>query len=413
MSNTLLTINQITRESMMVFENSLTFTKRIRRKYDNSFAKSGAKIGSVLNLRLPPRYVQTSGQGLQLQDVTETSVPLTLTTQAQRAFQFTSADLALNIDDFTKRFVKPAVVSLANQVDSDGLALYKTVYNVVGTPGSPPSTLATYLNAGVLLDNNSTPRDDERALCINPQMQATIVNSLTNIFNPTGTISRQYEKGQMSTGTIGFDWYMDQNVKVHTIGPLGGSTPNVASVPAQGATSISTQGWTAAAALRLNVGDVFTIGAAGTTPVNGVNPVSLQSTGSLQQFVVTAPVSSDSSGNATINFQPPIQSTGPFATVNQLPTTGSTNGLITVFGAGSTATPQGLAFHPDAFTWATADLPLPQGVDMRDRVKDDQLGLSIRLIRAYDINTDRYPLRIDFLYGFAPIYPQWACRIAS
>lgn len=413
MSSQLLTINMITRESMRVFENELTFAKRISRKYDSSFAKTGAKIGSFLNLRLPPRYVSTSGQGLQLQDVTETSVPLVLTTQAQRAFQFTSADLALSVDDFSKRFVKPAIVSMANQVDSDGLALYKTVYNVVGTPGTIPSTTATYLSAGALLDNNATPVGSDRALCINPNMQATIVGALTNLFNPTGKISSQYEKGRMSTGTLGFDWYMDQNVKVHTIGPLGGSTPNLSAVPAQGATSITTQGWTAAAALRLNVGDVFTIGAGGSTPVNGVNPVSGQSTGALQQFVVTAPFSSDGSGNGTINFAPAIQSTGPFATVNTLPSTGSTNGLITVFGAASTATAQGLAFHSDAFAMASADLPLPNGVDMADRVHDDQLGMSIRLIRDYDINTDRYPLRIDFLYGYASVYPQWACRIAS
>jgi coat protein Gp5 len=412
-SDQLLTINMITREAQMVMENELTFAKRISRRYDSSFAKTGAKIGSVLNLRLPPRYVATSGQGLQLQDVTETSVPLTLTNQAQRAFQFTSADLALSVDDFSKRFVKPAIVSMANQVDSDGLALYKTVYNVVGTPGTVPNAALTYLNAGVLLDNNATPVGSDRSLCINPLMQATVVNALTNLFNPTGKISSQYEKGKMSTATLGFDWYMDQNVKVHQVGPQGGSTPNVSAVPAQGATSITTAGWTAAAASRLVVGDVFTLGAGGTTPVNGVNPVSGQSTGALQQFVVTAPFSSDGSGNGTINFAPAIQSTGAFATVTQLPTTGSTNGLITVLGAANTASPQGLAFHKDAFTMASADLPLPQGVDMADRVSDDQLGISIRLIRDYDINTDRYPLRIDFLYGYAAVYPQWACRIAS
>lgn len=408
----LLTIGMITREQLRVLVNNLVFADKVNREYDDQFAKTGAKIGNTLNIRKPPRFVRTDGQGLQLQDVTETSVPLVLTTQAQRSFVFTSQDLALSIDDFSKRFIRPAIANLANQVDFDGLQLFSQIWNAVGIPGTTPSTVLTYLNAGVALDNNAAPLDGERSICINPLMQATIVNALTGLFNPQVTIGEQYKKGRMSKDTLGFDWYMDQNVASFTVGAQGGATPNVKTVPVSGATSIATQGWTASTTV-LGVGDIFTLGSGGTTPVHGVNPQNYQSTNQLQQFVVTAPVTSDGSGNATINFAPAITTSGPFQTVDQLPTTGTTNGLITVLGAGSTVSPQGLAFHRDAFTMACADLPMPGGVDMADRVSDKELGLSIRSVRAYDINTDRFPLRNDFLYGWAVLYPQLACRIVG
>ena len=412
MANQLLTISMITREALRVLVNNLTFTKKISREYEDQFAKSGAKIGNVVNISKPPRFVRASGQGLVLQDVTETSVPLTLTTQEQRSFTFTSQDLALSIDDFSKRFIKPALASLANAVDYDGLQLYTQVWNQVGVPGTVPNTIDTYLNAGVLLDNNACPMDGERSICLNPQMQATIVSALKGLFQSSERIAEQYDKGKMGEA-IGADWYMDQNVGVFKVGPQGGATPNITTAPVSGATSLVTQGWTSAAASRLVVGDVFTLGAGGTTPVLSVNPQNFQSTGQLQQFVITAPFSSDGSGNGTINFAPAITTSGPFQTVNVLPTTGSTNGLITVSGAANTLSPQGLYFHRDAFTMACADLPLPGGVDMAERVSDKELGLSIRLIRAYDINQDRFPLRTDFLYGWAALYPQLACRIAS
>lgn len=407
----------ITREQLRVLVNNLIFTGRVSREYEDQFAKSGAKIGTTLNIRKPPRFIRTDGQGLQLQDVTETSVPLVLTTQGQRSFTFTSQDLALSIDDFSKRFIRPAIASLANQVDFDGLQLYKQVWNLVGTPGTTPNALLTYLTAGVYLDNNATPMDGERSICITPLMQATIVDQMKGVYNPQVEIGEEIRKGRMAKEHLGFDWYMDQNVGVQTIGTYSASTPNVSTAPVSGATSISVQGFTAADVL--NVGDVFTLGftsyggAAGTTPVYGVNPQNFQSTGTAQQFVVTSPFLASGGGTGTINFAPAITTSGPFQTVNQLPTTGSTNGLINIYGSSAKATPQGMAFHRDAFTMACADLPLPGGVDMAERVSDKELGISIRSIRAYDINQDRFPLRTDFLYGWAALYPQLACRVAA
>lgn len=409
-TNTFLTIGYILRETLRILQNELTFTRQINRNYDDQFKTKEGKVGSVINARKPVRFTTASGQGLVLQDLTETSVPIALTTQYQRSFAVFSSDLTLNIDDFSKRFIRPAMISLANQVDYDGLALYKTVYNTVGTPGTTPNVLQTYLDAGTRLDEEACPMED-RSLCINPKMQGTIVGALTGLLNPQTNISEQYKKGRMSKYTVGFDWYMDQNVRSHVIGPLGG-TPLV-NTAAQTGASLITDGWTAAAASRLNQGDVFTIGS-GSTGVYAVNPQSGQSTGALRQFVVTAPVSSDGSGNATIPISPSIVVAGAFKTV-----TGQTaditgpanNATINVLGAANTVSPQGIAFHPDAFTFATADLPLYGGLDMGDRMEDE--SLSMRVIRDYDINMDRAPLRIDLLGGWATLYPELACRIAG
>lgn len=404
MGNTLLTINMITREILMILSNNLTFTNRVDKSYDNKFAQSGAKIGETLSIRLPVQWTNTQGQGIVLQDVTETSVPLTLNTQYQRSFQFSSVDRTLSIDDFAKRFLKTAIISMANQIDFDGLAQYKNVYQIVGTPGTVPTALLTYINAGVALDNASAPVDDDRSLCLNPLMQGTIVDNLKGLFQSSSEISSQYKRGRMGT-TVGFDWYMDQNVNVHTVGPLGGTPLVNAVTTANGATSLVTDGWTASAASRLKRGDVFTI-----ANVNMTNIQNKQSVGSAQQFVVTADISSDSGGNLTIPISPAITYSGAYQNVDAMP---ANNAALTIIGAASTVSPQGLGFHKQAFTFANVDLVMPEGVDMASRMSDPDLGLSVRVVRAYDINTDRFPCRCDLLGGWATLRPALAVRIAS
>jgi hypothetical protein len=391
----------VTREALRILENNLTFAKGVNREYDDQFAVSGAKIGDTLNIRKPARYVGRSGTALAVEDHTETSTPLVLNQQFGVDISFTSKELALSIDDFSKRILAPAVATIANKIDRDGLALYSSVANAVGTPGTLPSAIKTYLQAGQKLDENAAPRDGNRSLVISSGMEVEIVDALKGLFQSSDKISDQYEKGKMGMAA-GFKWSMDQNVLNHTVGPLGG-TPLVNGSTAQGATTLVTDGWTASAALRLRAGDVFTIAG-----VFAVNPQSRQSTGALQQFVVTANVSSDGSGNATIPIFPAIQSTGAFATVSALP---ADNAAITVLGAANTVSPTGLAYHRDAFVLGCADLQLPKGVDMASRVSDKQLGMSIRMVRDYDINSDTFPCRLDVLYGWKAVYPELACRV--
>jgi len=405
MPNTLLTISMITREALRVLENNLTFTKLVNRQFDDRFGVEGAKIGTTLNVRKPPRYVGRTGQPISIEDATETQVPVVLNTQRGVDIQFSSQDLALSIDDFSDRFIKPAIASVANAIDFDGLKQYTAVFNSVGTPGVVPNALLTYLNAGVKLNNNAAPLDGERYIVINPQMQATIVDALKGLFQASTQIAEQYRKGEMGE-SIGFSWYMDQNVATAVIGPGGGTTPaaTVSSVGA-GGTTLVTAGWTPSSGSILNVGDTFTI--AGT---NAINPQSRQSVAQPQQFTVTAAATA-TGGGSTISVSPPlIAAPAQFATVDVLPAGGA---AITVTGAAGQQSPQGLAFHRDWITLACADLPLPGGVDMAARVSDRQLGMSIRLVRAYNISTDQFPCRLDILYGWAPLRPELACRVQS
>lgn len=399
MANAALTISQITKESLRILENSLTFAKGATREYDDQFAISGAKIGDTLNIRKPARYAGRTGPTLAIEDHTETSTPLQLTTQFGVDLAFTSKELTLSIDEFSDRIIKPAMATIANKMDLDGLALYKDVANTVGVPGTIPSTLKTYLQAGAKMDYEACPRDGQRSVVIDPNAQVEIVDALKGLFQSSSEVKSQYENGNMGLAG-GLKWSMDQNINTHIVGAWVG-TPLINGA-AQVGSSLVTDGWTGSVTGLLKKGDIFTIAG-----VYGVNPQSRQSTGQLRQFVVTADVNS-ATGNATLPIFPAIVTSGPFQTVTVAP---ADNAAITVLGAAGTISPAHLAYHKNAFVLGCADLLLPKGVDMAARVSDKQLGLSARMVRAYDINNDRFPCRFDVLYGWKAVYPELACRI--
>jgi hypothetical protein len=407
MPNVFLTISMITREALRVLENSLTFTKQITRQYSSEFGISGAKIGTVLNVRKPPRYQGRLGQTLILEDMVETSVPVTLDTQFGVDISPSSQDMALSIDDFSKRFLTPAIATIANKLDYDGLQLTKQIYASVGTPGVTPADLLTYLKAGVKLKDASVPLDGQLTVVITPLMEATLVDALKGLFQQSNLIAEQYAKGMMGRAA-GFKFYMDQNCASLTAGPGGLAGANLlVDGPNQTGGTLLVKGFTAAVGPRLNKGDTFTIAG-----VFGTNVQNHQSTGALQQFTVLANVASDVAGKAAMPISPAIVATGAGQTVTAL----AADSAIITGGSGvaGTVSPTGVAFHPDAFTLACADLPLPEsGVVQAARMSDKQLGLSIRMIRAYDINTDRFPCRLDILYGWAVLRPELACRIAG
>jgi len=411
MGNTLLTPSLITKEALMVLENNLAFTKAVDKGYSKDFgtqAAAGQKIGSTLKVRMPPKYVGRTGAAISVEDATETSVDVSLTTQAGVDISFSSADLTLSIDEFSDRFIKPALANIANRIDNDGMALYKNVYNSVGTPGTSlyavgGLALKPYTDAGVKLDNTGTPRDQDRNAVISSQNQADLVIGLAGLFNDTTDIAKQYRDGTMGRAA-GYKFSMDQNVNALTIGAQGG-TPLVDGAAQTGSTLL-TKGWTAAVASRLGVGDIFTI--AGVYSVNTQSKAILP--GVLQQFVVTAAFSSLIGGGGTISIDPPIRTTTGFQTVNASPADGA---AITVVGAAGTVSAQSLAFHRDAFTLACADLEMPQGVDFSARKADKRTGVSVRMVRQYVIATDQFPCRLDVLYGWKCLRPELACRIQS
>lgn len=398
--NQILTISMITRESLRVLRNNCVFGNYVNREYDDQFAQSGAKIGDTLNVRKPARYIGRSGPVLKVEAQTETYDPLVLSNQDGVDVEFTTKDLTLSMDDFSKRFLEPALANVANKIDRNGLLQALKVYQSVGTPGVTPSALSSYLAAKTKLDFAACPRDKMRTMLLDPSAEGAIINNLTTIFNPQKVISEQYLEGEMGRA-IGFRWNMDQNI-ISIVNGTHAGAPQMASNAAQGGSSIATSGWTASSAV-LSKGEVFTIAG-----VNSVNPQSRQSTGQLQQFVVLADVVSDGAGLATISVSPAMNSVGQFQNMSSLPLAGAA--LVLSGAAGATAV-LNLAFHRDAFILGMADLMLPGGVDKAARVSDKESGFSVRMVRDYDIVNDMMPCRLDVLYGYSTPYAELACRI--
>ena len=415
MANNLLTISKITNEALMVLENELTFTGEVDRNYDDQFAVVGAKIGATVNVRRPGRFIGTTGPALNVEDFNETSVPVTLSTQFHVDTQFTTQDLALSLDMFSDRVLKPAVAAIANKIDRDGLVMAKNnTANIVGTAGTPPTGLITYLTAGAYLDAEGAPRDGRRSCLVEPFTSATIVDSLKGLFMPAAKISEQYEKGLMGVDSAGMKWKMDQNVVSQTFGSYASATLSTNTATFTGSL---TSGWAytstitiaaASAAAALNQGDVIQI-----ANVYAVNPQNRQAYGSnkLRNFVVTAPVTISSGGSASVTVSPAIITAGQFQNVSVSST--SSTAVVTPFNNTGTVSPQNIVMHRNAFTLAVADLELPEGVHFAGRASDKEIGLSMRVVRQYTINNDSIPTRLDVLYGWAPLYPELACRVAA
>ena len=400
MANSLLTIDMITRKCLEILENNLVISRNCNKEYDDSFAVEGAKIGSTLRIRLPDRALVTDGAALQVQDDNEQFTTLTVSSQKHIGINFTSAELTMQLDDFAERVLKPRISQLASSVDADVANAYKSIFNTVGTPGTTPATALVLLQAQQKLNESAAPMSPRYAT-VNPAANAGLVNGMTGFFNPTGTISRQFKTGMMGEGVLGFDeMNMSQSIVNHTTGNFPAAPICASTVPStQGATTLDITYTSGTKSLKQ--GDVFTIAA-----VYAVNPQTRLSTGSLQQFVVTADQTLTST-SATIAFLPAMYTaTNALATIDAFPVASA---ALTFVGTASTVYPQNLVYHKNAITLATADLLLPQGVDMASRQVHN--GISMRIVRQYDINNDRMPCRVDVLYGFSTIRPPMACRI--
>ena len=400
MSNSILTIDMITRKALEILENNLVLTRNVNRQYDDSFAVEGAKIGSTLRIRLPDRALVTDGAALQVQDDNEQFTTLTVSNQKHIGVNFTTAEMTMQLDDFAERVLKPRISQLASSIDADVANSFRNIYQSVGTPGVTPATSAVLLAAQQKL-NEAAAVMSPRYATVNPAANAGLVEGMKGLFNPTDTISKQFKNGMMGMGVLGFDEInMSQSIKQFTTGSRNATGTVGTTVTAQGSNTIVLAG--VGNALTIKAGDVFTVAGC-----FSVNPQTRESTGSLQQFVVVADVTSSAGGAATVTVSPAMYTSAhALATVDSFPASGA---VTTFIGAANSQYPQNLVYHKDAITFATADLLMPQGVDMASRQVHN--GISMRIVRQYDINNDRLPCRIDVLYGYSTIRPQMACRI--
>ncbi|WP_455154168.1 P22 phage major capsid protein family protein [Cupriavidus campinensis] len=397
MANSLLTPTAVTRKALAILHQKLNFIGSINRQYDDSFAKTGAKIGSTLNIRLPNEYVVRTGPNLSAQDTNEISVPLTMATQKGVDLNFTSVDLTLSLDDFAERILDPAMAVLAANIEADALNMALDVYQTVNNIGSP-LTLNKALAARKLLVDALAP-NDKRTLLLNTQDNLDLVDGLKGLFQDSTEIAKQYREGKVGR-TAGFGDIFENTLLASqatgTAASATGYTVNGA-VTTNGATTVVL----AAGATTFKKGDVITF--AGT---NRVHPETKVDTGNLQQFVVTA----DYAGGAgTLSFAPAIYTTTGRQNVLA---TGIANGVaVTKVGGASAVYRPSLAFQKDAFAFVSADLQMPDGVDWKAREVYD--GISMRIVRQYTISNDQFPTRLDVLYGYKTIRAQLAARILS
>lgn len=402
MANSILTPSMIAKEALMQFKNGMGFSANVDKSYSKDFAKKGAKIGSSEKIRKPNRFTVTNGATYAAQDVTEDSVTLAIDTQKHVGFDFLSSDLTLSIDEFAGRYLKPASLALVNQVDVDGLSMAaRNVANTVGVAGTAPSALLTYLQAKQKVMESAGPQDDSYSYLVNPAASTVIVDALKGLFQSGDEISKQYKRGVMGQAAGG-EWMISQSIYQSTSGQRGG-TPLVNGVVSSGASTLITDGWSLAAANRVKAGDVFTIAG-----VNKVNPITKQDTGIPQQFVATSDVSSDASGNATISISPTIYSSGSLQNVTAAP---ADNAALTFVPNASTVTAHNLLMHEQSFGLAFAALEKPEGVHFSAVETDPETGISLRIVRDFDFSNDKFRCRMDVLYGWAALRPEWACKI--
>ncbi len=407
MPNALITPNIIAKEALMQLKNNLRFASLAHREYKNEFVK----VGDTVNIRKPVKFYTADGATRVNQDVEEANSPVKIDKRKHVSWKFSTQDLTLTVDKYSERYVKPAMITLAQTVDMAGAALYKKVWNSVGSPGTTPNSYMAWAVAAQRLTEMAVPTSDRRAIANTAAFHATAATLTT--LNMPQLAMKAWESGEIGN-LAGFKTYESVNVATHTVGAFGG-TPLVngasqnttyAASKTTNSQDLITDGWTASAAI-LKEGDVITIaGVYAVNPVPGEGTTGKNVMPYLQQFVVRQDVSSNGSGAATLKISPAIITSGPYQTVSAAP---ADNAAITVQGTASAKYPQNLTFHRDAFALVTVPLEMPDGANFKAREESD--GLSVRVVKDYDINSDEDVIRVDIMFGWEAIYADLAARL--
>lgn len=405
MANTILTPTQVTRKALAILHNRMAFLRAINRQYDSQFAQSGGKIGSTLKVRMPNQFTVRSGLVMAAQDVTESSQDLVVSSVRGVDVNFDSTELTLSMDDFSARILEPAMARLAAEIEKDVLSnVYKDVWNFSGTAATTPASIAALLNGGVKI-SQGLAEFENRHIVMDSVTMAALVDAVKALFVPASTVEKAFASGFIGQGQ-GFKWWQTELVPRHTNGTRTDTTPvvNTSSGITSGTATIAITGFGASATLKK--GDVFTVAG-----VRAINPETKASYDHLQQFVVTADITADGSGNVTPAVSPTPITSGATQTVT-IESAGSGKAVVCAgaggSGAASAVLAQPLAFHRDAFTFVTADLELPKNVEASRQVYD---GISLRYVRDFDIVNSKHPARFDVLYGYKTLRPEWACRV--
>ena len=382
MGNTVITSSMIAKEALMQVRNNMVMGNRVHREYKEEFSK----VGGTVSIRKPVKFVASDGATRVPQDVNEATIPFVINKRKHVSWSFSSQDLTLSIEEYSKRYIAPAGIALANQVDADLCDLYKDIHNATGVAGTTAATFKAFAGAGAELNRFAVPMDS-RALVLDTDAELNAADVLKGLNNPSMVEGAVRD---IATGRIGnMTTFMDQNIKTHTAGSANASYDVNGSDQTGSSINVDTGSGT------LLEGDLITFAS-----VYSVNPVSRQSTGDLKKFTIVS-----TTGGATVTnvvISPSIITEGAYQNVTNAPADGDDLVL--------TATHQAnLAFHRNAFGLVVVPLEMPDGAPFKARQTAD--NLSIRVVKDFDIDTDEDIIRLDILYGVKAIYPEFGVRM--
>lgn len=394
--NSLLTSSIIVKRGLAVLTEKLTFLKYVNRQYDTPFGyKGGAKAGDTVSVRVPQRAIIRTGRVMNVMSQVDKTIPVTIDSYYGVDTGATSAEMAMQIDDYQAQFIDSKIGDLLANVESAALAkCVPLVPTAVGSYGALNSATLP-LKAKSYLDSQLAP-SDSRILLVGTNSQVDIVNALSGFFNPQKQVGAQYASGNMAANTLGFDWYQSNMIPQFTRGT--GASYQTNSATAQTGSSLIVDTGTG----TIKAGDSFTIAG-----VYSVHPQTKVSTGVLQQFTVTA----DYGGGAgTLAITPAIVASGSEQNV----TNGAAdNKALTIGGTSGTAYVENLAFSKDAFYFVTADLPNPPKSYGVDSASATYQGITLRFMQGFDMVNDQYLSRFELAFGAGILRPELACRIPA
>jgi len=438
-TNSYLTIDMITEEALVVLKNNFVLGRMCLRSFDSSFGKVQSQIGDTIRIRVPSRFTTVTGPAAAPQNTTQIQIPLAVQTQRHADFEYTTADLTLQLGEFSDQVLKSAMAQLASDIDEDGLSTiiggtiaagtyagsYSGIANVVtpgaitnGAPvawvGNDLSTLLPFNNARAYLESESAPKGD-RYTMIDPFSSAGVVDYLKSLFQDSTQISEQYKRGYMGTAA-GFEWNESNNLPSFVAGTrvATGNTVTTSSVDGDSTLAVTLT----ASGLTVKKGDQLWVGAVSGS-VDAINPLNRKSYGKKRLFVATATVTSGGGGAVVIPVSTgqaagaAIVSSGAsnnqYATVSQLPQSGD---AVTFVGAAGANTVAQLAWHKDAFALGVVPLKDVSGKGAECYfATDEESGLGLRHVSQYLSSTDQVIDRIDILYGWQLVRPSLACRV--
>ena len=392
---------EVTAEVLRIFTNNCVMPRLIKRDFNKYWSEGGRRIGASLDIRRPLRVIGSDGQAFQPEGLVRVTTPMTISYWNQQSFVYNDTEEAMFLDsDMRASYIRPHVVNLANKVDRYMLQYMQSVTpNFVGTPGTVPADLDTYSSAQTKL-NQLLALGSNRSVIFNSAFNQKIVKAGQTLFNPQQIIGKAFLEGKVGR-FANFDMYIDEQVPSFTVGTYGGA--GVINGANQAGSSILTNGWTASS-LSLNPGDRLTF--AGVYEINGQSRLTLPNV--LKQFVVTSPIT-DTAGAATIQIFPALIPSGPYQNCSGSP---AASAAVTIVGASGALCQTAFAIQEEAFTWAA--IPLMDVGDFGakcDTITDPDTGISIRLVYQWDSRFGEVTVRMDFVWGMAQTYADYAACV--